>query len=158
MNRFFAALLLTAISSLSFAQQPAIDPALQAEIAKIKAIDNHAHPMKVVKPGEPPDTEYDALPLEAIEQTQSALRIRPDNPEFIGAWRALFQYQYSDTSEPHVRELMATKKAAQREHGDQYSAWVLDQLGIETMFANRVALGRGLTDSRRFRWVLSSTP
>ena len=30
--------------------------------------------------------------------------------------------------------------------------WVLDQIGIETMFANRVAMGRGL-NAPRFRWV-----
>jgi predicted TIM-barrel fold metal-dependent hydrolase len=160
MKRLFAALCLTAITPLSFAQQPpqaaaspAIDPALQAEIAKIKAIDNHAHPMKVVRPGEPADTDYDALPLDAIEQTASPIRIRPNNPEFIGAWQALFAYKYSDMAEPHVRELLAAKDAARREHGDQYSAWVLDRLGIETMLANRVALGRGLIDERRFRWV-----
>ena len=38
------------------------------------------------------------------------------------------------------------------ERGDKFPAWVLDQLNIETMFANRVAMGRGLT-SPRFRWV-----
>ena len=32
-----------------------------AEIAKVKAIDNHAHPLRVVAEGERPDEEYDAL-------------------------------------------------------------------------------------------------
>jgi len=39
-----------------------------------------------------------------------------------------------------------------KERGDGFPAWVLDQLNIETMFANRVAMGRGLA-APRFRWV-----
>jgi hypothetical protein len=46
--------------------QAGIDRELLAEIMKIKAIDNHAHPVKYVAEGEPPDTEFDALPLDAI--------------------------------------------------------------------------------------------
>jgi hypothetical protein len=39
----------------------------------------------------------------------------------------------------------------QRE-GENYPNWVLDQLGIESELANRVAMGRGLKPPR-FRWV-----
>src|SRR5882762_9503616 len=39
-----------------------------------------------------------------------------------------------------------------REQGDNFPNWVLDQLGIETELANRIALGRGLQPPR-FRWV-----
>ena len=39
-----------------------------------------------------------------------------------------------------------------QEKGDAYPEWVLDQLGIDIMLANRVTMGRGLT-SPRFRWV-----
>ena len=35
-----------------------------------------------------------------------------------------------------------------REHGAGYPAWVLDKIGIETMFANRVAHGRGHCNRR----------
>jgi hypothetical protein len=55
-------------------------------------------------------------------------------------------------SEAHVRELSEIKNRIRREQGDNYPAWVLDRLGIETMLANRVAMGRGLTPPR-FRWV-----
>src|SRR5947208_10933282 len=55
-------------------------------------------------------------------------------------------------TEAHLRELMATKQRVLKERGDGFPAWVLDQLNIETMFANRVAMGRGLT-APRFRWV-----
>lgn len=148
-------LFVLAISVLSSAQQaqPAADPALKAVIDKIKAIDNHAHPLKVVREGEPADNEYDALPLDVIEPSTSPMQIRPDNPEFIAAWKSLFHYQYSDMAAPHVQELLTTKQATMRQHGDGYSAWVLDQLCIEIMFANRVVMGRGLTAPTRFRWV-----
>src|SRR5678816_1216863 len=52
----------------------------------------------------------------------------------------------------HVEELLATKKNLYQQQGDNFPNWVLDQLNIETMFANRVAMGRGLS-SPRFRWV-----
>jgi hypothetical protein len=42
-----------------------IDPVIAAEIAKIKAIDNHAHPVLPAAG----DTEYDALPVEHMDPT-----------------------------------------------------------------------------------------
>ena len=38
-----------------------IDESLAQEIAKIKAVDNHAHPVRPVAEGQPPDMEFDAL-------------------------------------------------------------------------------------------------
>ena len=78
--------------------------------------------------------------------------MRPDNPEYIGAWRSLFGYKWSDMSQEHVRALSKEKQRVMAEHAESYPAWVLDRLGIETMFANRVSLGRGLA-APRFRWV-----
>ena len=113
------------------------DPQLKAEIDSIKAIDNHAHPMRVVNGGEK-DTEYDALPVEMMEAYDSVpLRLRPSNPEYAAASRKLFS---------------GGKARVIREKSDGYSAWVLDQLGIDIMFANRVAMGRGLSPAR-FKWV-----
>jgi hypothetical protein len=143
-------LLLGAVRSATNAQTAA-DPVLLNQINKIKAIDNHTHVTRVVAPGEE-DHDYDALPFELLEPFPLMLRLRPDNLEYTAAWRALYGYKYSDMSEAHVRELAEAKRRVIREHGDGYPAWVLDQLGIETMFANRVAMGRGLT-APRFRWV-----
>jgi len=143
-------LLVTVLPRTSSAQT-AVDPGLVAEIAKIKAIDNHTHVTRVVGAGEE-DHEYDALPFELIEAFPTMVRYRPDNLEFTAAWRALFGYKYSDMTEAHVRELSEAKRRVMRERGDGYPAWVLDQLGIEIMFANRIAMGRGLT-APRFRWV-----
>jgi hypothetical protein len=134
--------------------QTSVDADLMAEIAAIKAIDNHAHPNRLLRDGEV-DTEWDALPPEGYDLTESSLlpmRLRPDNREFIRAWKDLYDYPYDDMSEAHVRVLLEAKQLAARERGDTYSAWVLDRLGIETMLANRVAMGRGLA-SPRFRWV-----
>src|SRR6266849_4730335 len=147
-------LVLICVCFLSFPidAQTRADADLANEISKIKAIDNHAHPLKYVAPGEKPDNEFDALPLDAIVPFPLPTRLSPTNPEFIRAWHDLYRYSHNDMSEAHVRELMAAKQRELKERGDSFPAWVLEQLNIETMFANRVAMGRGLT-SPRFRWV-----
>jgi predicted TIM-barrel fold metal-dependent hydrolase len=80
------------------------------------------------------------------------MMLRPENPMYLAAWRALWSYPYQDRSAEHVAALVAQKKRTQQAKGDAYPAWVLDQLGIESELANRVALGRGLAPPR-FRWV-----
>src|SRR6266566_7009188 len=132
--------------------QSGVDRDLLAEIYKIKAIDNHAHPLRYDAPGEKPDDEFDALPLDAIVPFPLPVRLSPSNAEFIRAWHDLYRYGHNDMSEAHVRELMAAKQRVLNERGDSFPAWILDQLNIETMFANRVAMGRGLA-APRFRWV-----
>src|SRR6266851_10413587 len=138
-------LLLSIGVALSAPAQTVADRSLLAEISKIKAVDNHAHPLKYVAQGEKPDDEYDALPLEAIEAFPLPVRLSPTNSEFIRAWHDLYGYAYKDMSEAHVAELLKTKQSLILERGDKFPAWILDQLNIETMFANRVAMGRGLT-------------
>ena len=149
--RFFLLVCVCFLSANVHAQTRA-DADLLNEISRIKAIDNHAHPLRYVAAGEKPDDEFDALPLDGLEPFPLPLRLNPTNPEFIGAWRALYHYSHDDMSEAHLRELTAAKQRVLKERGDSFPAWVLDQLGIETMFANRVAMGRGLAPPR-FRWV-----
>ena len=132
--------------------QTKADPQLLAAIAKIQAIDNHAHPMRMLNPGETSDGDWDALPMDVYESGLTAQRLSPENPEFIQAWKALYGYPYDDMTAPHVQELLRLKARMKKEKGDQYPDWVLDQLGIQAMFANRVQMGRGLA-SPRFRWV-----
>ncbi len=127
------------------------DPQLLAEIQKIRAIDNHSHPPKVVAAGEK-DDDYDALPCDTLEPSAPTTVSRPENPQYISAWKALYNYPYNDRSPEHVRELLKTKQKIMSEQGDNFPNWVLDQLGIEAELANRVALGRGLQPPR-FRWV-----
>src|SRR5437588_6534448 len=75
--------------------QAAVDATLLSEIAKIKAIDNHAHPWRAFKEGET-DDEWDALMPDALEPSPLPLRLRPDNPEYIAAWKALYGYKYDE--------------------------------------------------------------
>ena len=148
--RFTAVLMLAACASRLAPAQ--VDPALAGVIQATKAIDNHAHPLRYVAEGQKPDDEYDALPCDTLPQSQGPMRTRLENPEWTGAWRALYGYKHNDATPEHIKELVAAKERAKQEHGEGYPAWVLDKMGIETMFANRVALGPGLQPPR-FRWV-----
>jgi uncharacterized protein len=141
--------ILLALATLARAQSP--DPAIMAEIHRIRAIDNHSHPPRVVAEGER-DDEFDALPCDPLEPTAANAAMRPENPQYLAAWRALWGYAYNDRSDGHVKELIDAKNKIRQEQGDHYPAWVLDKLGIDIEFANRVAMGRGL-DSTRYRWV-----
>jgi uncharacterized protein len=130
----------------------AVDPGLAAYIAGIKAVDNHAHPMRPIPPGAPPDTEYDALPLDGIPPFQLPWRLRLENPEWAAAARALYSIPTSDTGKAYLDALAAARAAKLAALGDAFPSWVLDQAGIAVMFANRIAAGPGLR-SPRFRWV-----
>jgi uncharacterized protein len=139
---------------VGWAQAP--DGALLAEINKIKAIDNHSHPPRLVAEGET-DDEYDALPCGPLEPTLPTLAGRADNPLYLAAWKAIYGYKYDDMSDAHVRELMATKQRVRKEQGDRFPNWVLDQSGIEVEWANRVAMGGGLNPPH-FLWVPFADP
>jgi hypothetical protein len=79
--------------------------------------------------------------------------LRLENSELIAASKDLFDYPYSDNSPEHLKWLIA-KKAEMRQTypGYQYFDRILDKLNVETMMANRVAMGNYL-DPKRFRWV-----
>ncbi|HEY1240629.1 MAG TPA: amidohydrolase family protein [Bryobacteraceae bacterium] len=133
--------LLALVLSLSACSRPdptAVDSAIAAEIGRIRAIDNHAHPVRVVLNG-PPDREFDALPVDNMEPASDPLALRPNAPATLEAIRAL----YSSAEQ---------KSQLQREKADAWPAWVLDQTGTEVMLANRVAMGPGIQPPR-FRWV-----
>jgi predicted TIM-barrel fold metal-dependent hydrolase len=125
--------------------QLSVDPQLAAEIAKIKAIDNHAHPVRPPFAGLAKDAEFDALPVDVMDPYTEPVRTREGSPLVLEAWRQLFGLE-------HGAEVQQRKKQLLQEKGDGYANWVLDQLGIETMLANRVAMGRGLA-APRFLWV-----
>lgn len=127
--------------------QPDITP----DIARMRAIDNHAHPVRVTAAGEQ-DREFDALPVDNMEPGSDPVYLRPGAPGIREAWRALFAYPYSDLLPEHARERTTTKQHTAAEKGDGYPAWVLDQMGVDVMLANRVEMGRGIQPPR-FRWV-----
>lgn len=127
------------------------DPQLLAEINKIKAIDNHSHTPKLVSPGEK-DDEFDALPCDPLEPGDATTITRPENSQYLEAWKELYGYPFNDRSPDHIQMLLKAKQIVMKREGDNYPNWVLDQLGIETEFSNRIAMGRGLKPPR-FRWV-----
>ena len=161
MKRSSLALLFALLVALLSAAQPfspravaqgEVDRALAEEIFKLKAIDNHAHPLRATREGEE-DREFDALIPDTLEASPLPVRLRPDNPEYATAWRALWGYSTEEgPTEVAAREVPAARLRVMRDRGDKYPAWVLDRLNIEVMLANRVAMGRGLTPER-FRWV-----
>lgn len=132
--------------------QTAADPDLAAEIERIRAIDNHAHPVRVVAAGEQPDRDFDALPVDNMEPSSDPLSMRPNSPALLDAWRALYGYSGGDVLPEHLRDGQDRKQRLMREKGDQYPAWVLDQMGVEVMLANRVEMGASVQPPR-FRWV-----
>ncbi len=118
-------------------QSNAIDPALWNDIRTIRAIDNHAHPVRTVAAGEAPDRFFDALPVDSLEASSDPVALRSG-----AAKEATAALYAAGGGKPAV---MAARGAA-------YPAWVLDQAGIDVMLANRVEMGPSL-DAARFRWV-----
>jgi uncharacterized protein len=139
-SRLFAAaaLVLATACTAPPDQSTRVDPQLATEIAAIKAIDNHAHPVRPTNPSEKADDEYDALPVENLEPQSDPVRTRPGAPDLLTAHREMF----------HGDKTAAMKKYGQND----YAAQVLDQVNIETMLANRVSVGPGLPPPR-FLWV-----
>lgn len=148
-------LLFVSLVSVPGMGQSTSDPTLLAEINRIKAVDNHAHVMSIAGEGEAEDEDFDAIACGKLEfVSPPPLRLRLDHPIYADAWRALYGYAARDRARPEdsARELLAIKRRVMREQGENYPAWVIDQLNIETMLANRTAPGRGLREPR-FRWV-----
>jgi hypothetical protein len=144
MRRFALALFALVPSALipsalvpSVLRAQSVDSALAAEIASIKAIDNHAHPLLPTKV----DSEYDALPLGAIPPFPLPARLRPDAPVFRDALATLYGPLPT-----------RTKQQVMRAEGVHFDEWVLDQLSTDVMIANRITMGPGIAPPR-FRWV-----
>ncbi len=133
------------------ASQTPVDEALLARIRHTRAIDNHSHPPKLVAPDEK-DDEFDALPCDPLESTAAGLLTRADNPQYIAAWKELWNYPHEDRTPEHVRDVVAAKARARAEHGDDYNSWILGRVGIDVELSNRVMMGRGLNDAHH-RWV-----
>ena len=149
MAPFAALILLTACGRVP---QPAADPQLAAEIAHIRAIDNHAHPVRVTAAGEQPDRDFDALPVDHMDPQSDPVALRPDAPGLPDAWRRLFGFTGSDLHGDRLKQAQTLEHRVQQEKGEQYPAWVLDRIGVAVMLANRVTMGPGIQPPR-FHWV-----
>jgi predicted TIM-barrel fold metal-dependent hydrolase len=152
MKTIAAAALFALVATTKVTAQTPVDSALVAFIASIRAIDNHAHPMRPVRAGALADTDFDALPLDGIPVFPLPWRLRLDNPEWRMAQSALFDIPNGGTDSAFRIALHARRTAELAARGDAYPAWALDRAGIDVMLANRITVGPGLT-SPRFRWV-----
>ncbi len=137
----------------------AIDPEIAAAIASLKAFDNHAHPV-LPPPADSSDREFDALPVDNMEPATDVLAWRPDNPQLLDAWHALWGFNAArlPLDPAALQQLAAARARVKAREGARYDVWVLDQAGIATMAANRVALGAieppaSPSAPPRFRWV-----
>jgi uncharacterized protein len=136
------------------------DPALVAEIATLKVIDNHAHPLRALKEGDR-DTEWDELSYHTLDTAAAdpgtemplvPFRLRPKSPEYVAVWQALYGFPSGTVTKERIQDLVQIKRRIVREQAGNYPTWVLDQIGIETMLANRVVMD-GSLPVPRFRWV-----
>ena len=96
--------------------QPGEDSGITAFIGKIRAVDNHSHANSV----DPADSDQDALPLEVIFPFEVPVQLRPDNPSWIAAYKALYDYPHSDLSGKNVKQLRATLQRVRKEQGNNF--------------------------------------
>jgi hypothetical protein len=163
--RVASAILLLSLSAAPAQQTPApenavtraIDPEIAAVIASTRAFDNHAHPV-LPPPNDKTDRNFDALPVDNMEPETDVLAWRPDNPQLLDAWHALWGFNAAKLplDATGMQQLEAARARVKSREGARFDDWVLDQAGIQTMAANRVELGPiepPDTTPKRFQWV-----
>ena len=133
------------------------DKDLATYIDTLRAIDSHAHPMASVAAGAPADSDFDALPLDHLPPFDVPLGLRPSNPAYREAQRSLYGISGGDSGSAQAKRFDQARAQLMQRRGDQFPNWVLDQLHIGVMLANRITMGAGLT-SPRFRWVSFADP
>ncbi len=125
-------------ASCGRAPDPPVDPDLAREIQTIRAIDNHAHPVRYTAPAEPPTAVTTPFPWKTWNRLPIPSIFRPGAPAVLEAHRALYG--------------SGSKQSVMARQQSQYPAWVLDRMGVDIMLANRVDMGPSLQPPR-FRWV-----
>ena len=153
---FVAGAALILAGHLALAQAP-IDSALARYINGIRAIDDHAHPMRPVLAGAPADTDFDALPLDGIPPFELPNRLKADDAIWRLAENALYRIAPTLTGNAYHAALKDAVASTQRAQGMRFPEWALDQAGIEVMMSNRISMGPGLTPPR-FRWIAFADP
>jgi len=154
-------LVLAAVAALlvpaALTAQAPIDPDLARYIDAIRAIDNHAHPLRPVAPGAPADTDFDALPLDGIPPFDLPNRVKGDDPIWRAAQSALYHIPVEQSGAAYHTALKGASAGAVRTRAQSFPEWALDQANIEIMMANRVAMGPGLSPAR-FKWIAFADP
>lgn len=141
---FFAMLTSVFISSLSFAHTNP-DPVLAQQIAELKIIDSHCH-ILTIPYQEISDNILGAHPFD------HPVFLRVKNPQWIGAWRYLWGYQYDDMKMEHLKIVINKKQQLRREKGKEYPSWILDKMGVEAALVNMPMLGPGQASPRFYQY------
>ncbi|MGH7615828.1 MAG: amidohydrolase family protein [Gemmatimonadaceae bacterium] len=137
--------------------QAPVDADLARYINAIRAIDNHAHPMRPVAQGAPADTDFDALPLDGIPPFDLPNRLKPDDPIWRAAQNALYKIPIDQTGPAYHTALKAAVASTMQSRGQGFPAWALDQSNTDIMMANRIQMGPGLPPAR-FKWIAFVDP
>jgi hypothetical protein len=141
------------VSAAALAQD-AVDPNLLADIARIRAIDNHMH-------GDPVDASRpsrwkDDSPLGKASYPE-VVALRRSNADWRAAWFALYGYSHQDSEPAHLRSLLAAKRSTLARAGANWPSSVLDTAGVDIALLNTVQPGAGQLNGR-FRWVPYADP
>ena len=130
------------------AQQP--DPDLVAYINSIKAIDNHAH---VTGLDLAHDRGFDQL---RCDELPASTTLPPANLRFNAdqqaAYKTLFGFDAKTGDEAEIKKIQELEIAARQNHGAGFYSWLMDQAGLETVFANRTALASEMKPPQ-IHWV-----
>jgi len=121
-----------------------VDAGIFAEIAGIRAIDDHSHGTPATPPADDPRDPIGSAPF------AYPLRLRVDSPEYAEAWTAL--WGPAPAGADRARAALRAKWQVRREKAEAYPGWVLDQAGIELVIINADRLGSGQAPPR-FRWA-----
>ena len=150
-------LLAAATAAACSVPRSSADRDLLTYIDTLPTIDSHAHPMAYVTAGAPADTDYDALQLDSLPPFEAPLGLRASDSAYLDAQRALYGTSGGDSGSAEAKAFGEARAQLMQRQGDQFPRWVLDQLHIDVMLANRIAMGPGLA-SPRFRWVAFADP
>jgi predicted TIM-barrel fold metal-dependent hydrolase len=84
-------------------------------------------------------------------------RPKTDDPIWRAAQQALYKIRPDLAGAAYHAELKSSVDKNRASLGERFPTWVLDQVGIDVMLANRIALGPGLA-APRFRWIAFADP
>lgn len=104
-------------------QTTTADQDLAAYIDTLPAIDSHAHPMAFVAQGAPADSDFDALPLDALPPFEVPLGLRASNPALRDAQRSLYGVSGGDSGSAQAKEFEQTRARVMQQRGAQFPDW-----------------------------------
>jgi predicted TIM-barrel fold metal-dependent hydrolase len=143
-----ALFLIFVAASVSAQQLSPTAASLLQEINGIKTVDNHTH-----LPFSDDDTNYDALRCNTLTTvSKDPFPLRNEDGVFDLAARTLFGLKEPGGDALNKAEA-AAKNAKRQQLGDKYTEWALDQVGNQTVFANRTEMPATNPNPERIKWV-----